>query len=299
MIRGRALVGLVALTLMWGINWPMMKFSLRELSPLYFRALTMSGGALLCAAWYAANGHSLRLARAHWRPVAALALPNILGWHLFSILGVAALASGRAAILGFTMPIWTVLLAIAFFGDRLNARTATASLCAAMAVVLLLGNELLRMSGNPLGVFWMQAAAVSWALGTILMRRTQLPIHTGVLTTWMMLGSSVVFWAIAIAAEPWPDWQFSAPMWASLIWAFAINYGVSQIIWFSLARQLPPTASAFSIMIVPIIGIVSAAFIVGEIPRWQDWAAAAFIVAAIAGALLRADRPPVAPRTVA
>jgi len=40
--------------------------------------------------------------------VLRLALPNIIALHLFSILGVQALASGRAAILGFTMPIWTV-----------------------------------------------------------------------------------------------------------------------------------------------------------------------------------------------
>ena len=46
----RQLIGLVALTLAWGINWPMMKFALRELSPLYFRALTMRAGTLLLLA---------------------------------------------------------------------------------------------------------------------------------------------------------------------------------------------------------------------------------------------------------
>ena len=35
-------IGLVLLTLMWGLNWPIMKFSLRELPPLHFRALTMA-----------------------------------------------------------------------------------------------------------------------------------------------------------------------------------------------------------------------------------------------------------------
>ena len=28
-------MALVALTLMWGVNWPMMKLSLRELTPLW------------------------------------------------------------------------------------------------------------------------------------------------------------------------------------------------------------------------------------------------------------------------
>jgi drug/metabolite transporter (DMT)-like permease len=34
---------LIALTLIWGSNWPMMKLSLREVGPLWFRALTMLG----------------------------------------------------------------------------------------------------------------------------------------------------------------------------------------------------------------------------------------------------------------
>jgi len=41
-ISKKQLLALLALTLMWGINWPMMKLSLRELSPMYFRACTMS-----------------------------------------------------------------------------------------------------------------------------------------------------------------------------------------------------------------------------------------------------------------
>jgi drug/metabolite transporter (DMT)-like permease len=285
-LRGRALLGLVAITLMWGFNWPLMKFSLRELTPLYFRSVTMTGGALLLLAFYAARGLDMRLPRASWPAMAALAATNIFGWHLFSILGVQALASGRAAILGFTMPIWTVLLAIAFFGECLTPRIAAAAVCVAAAVALLLGDELLALAGNPLGVLWMQLAALCWALGTILMRRSRLALPTPVITTWMMLLSSVVFWIVATIVEPFPAWNFSAPMWAALVWGFAINYGIAQIIWFGLARELPATASAFSIMAVPLVGILSAAWIVGEVPRWQDWVAMIFVVGAIAATLI-------------
>jgi drug/metabolite transporter (DMT)-like permease len=286
-LRRGALIGLAALTLMWGLNWPLMKFSLRELTPLYFRAVTMTGGSLLLYVFYAARGQNMRLTRSTWPAMARLAATNIFGWHLFSILGVQALASGRAAILGFTMPIWTVLLAVAFFGERLTPRVAWAAVCVAAAVLLLLGDELVALAGNPLGVVWMQLAALSWALGTILMRRSRLTLATPVITVWMMLLSSAVFWIVAALAEPFPSWNFSTPMWAALVWGFAVNYGIAQIIWFGLARELPATASAFSIMAVPVVGILSATWIVGEIPGWQDWAAAIFVVGAIATTLLR------------
>jgi drug/metabolite transporter (DMT)-like permease len=285
-LRGAALAGLVGLTLAWGLNWPIMKFSLRELSPLYFRAATMSGGSLLLLAWFALRGQPMRLPREAWLPVAALAAPNVLGWHLFSILGVQELASGRAAILGFTMPIWTALLAVLFFGERLTPRVLIGVACAALAIGLLVAHEFVALSGRPLGIVWMQIAALAWALGTIRMRRTRLALSTQAITVWMMLLSSIAFWLLAPAFEPWPRWQFSAPMWLALAWGVVINYGIAQVVWFNLARTLPPTASAFSIMAVPLVGTVSAIAIVGEVPRWQDWAAAAFVILAIASALL-------------
>jgi drug/metabolite transporter (DMT)-like permease len=286
-LRGAALAGLVGLTLAWGLNWPIMKFSLRELSPLYFRAATMTGGALLLLAWFSARGENMALPRAAWLPVAALALPNVLGWHLFSILGVQELASGRAAILGFTMPIWTALLAVLLFGEPLSRRVVVGMACAAAAIALLVAEEAISLAGRPLGILWMQTAALSWALGTILMRRTRLRLSTAAITVWMMLLSAAAFWLLAPVFEPWPRWQFSAPMWLALAWGVAVNYGIAQVVWFNLARTLPPTASAFSIMAVPLVGTVSAIAIVGEVPRWQDWAAALFVVLAIASALLR------------
>lgn len=288
----RQLFGLLAVSLVWGVNWPMMKFALRELSPLYFRALTMSGGTLLLMAWYASRGVSMKLPRATWRPVLLLALPNIFGWHLFSILGVDELSSGRAATLGFTMPIWTVLLAAVFFGQPLSRRALAGMACAGSAVALLVAHEITTLAGRPLGVLWMQLAAISWALGTILMRRSTLKLATETLTVWMMLFSALGFWIVAGALEPPPSWQFSLPMWGALAWGAAINYGIAQVIWFGLARILPPQASTFALMAVPLVGTASAALLVHEVPGWPDWVAAGFIMAAIASALLPARQNP-------
>lgn len=286
MLSPRQFGALALLTIMWGLNWPMMKFSLREMTPLYFRAVTMTGGALMLLAFYSARGVSMRLGWREAAQVAWLALPNILGWHLFSILGVQELASGRAAILGFTMPIWTVLITVLLFGERLSRRTLISVVCAAAAVALLVMQELSALAGRPVGIVWMQIAAISWALGTVLMRRSQSPLPTEALTVWMMLMGSVAFWLIAPLLEPAPSWQYSPATWWSLVWGITINYGFAQIIWFGMARSLPPSASAFSIMAVPLIGTLSATVIVAEVPHWRDLAAAALIMVAIASALL-------------
>ena len=291
MISRKQLLTLVALTLMWGINWPMMKFSLRELSPLYFRALTMTCGAIFLYSFYRARGLRMLPQGAEWRTVITLGIPNMLGWHTVSILGVKELASGRAAILGFTMPIWTVLLGAFFLGQRLTHRTVVAVIAVAVAIGLLTSSEFIALTGRPLGIVWMEIAAISWAIGTLMMRRAHLTLPVETLTIWMMILTSACLWLIALASEPWPSWQFSAPMWASLVYGAFINYGFAQTLWAGLARHLPPATSAMSVMAIPLVGTLSATFIVGEWPAWQDYLAIVFVMAAIAAVLLPTRTP--------
>jgi drug/metabolite transporter (DMT)-like permease len=54
-----------------------------------------------------------------------------------------------------------------------------------------------------------------------------------------------------------------------------------------MAKNLPPATSAMSVMAVPLLGTISATWIVGEVPHWQDWLAVVFVSAAIALVLLR------------
>jgi drug/metabolite transporter (DMT)-like permease len=285
-ISRRQLWALLALTLMWGVNWPMMKLSLQELTPLYFRASTMMLGAIGLFVLVARRGERMRPTRHEWAAIAWLGLPNVLGWHTLSIFGVQELASGRAAILGFTMPIFTVLMGAAFFGERVTPRVRLAVVCAGVAIGLLLWHELQSMSGRPTGIAWMLAAALCWGVGTLQFRRAHLTLSPMVVTVWMLLVGSAVVWALALALEPVPQpASFSTSMWISLAYGAFVNYGVAQLIWFGMARNLPPATSAMSIMAIPLVGTLSATFIVGEVPHWQDWAAIGFVMVAIASVL--------------
>ena len=285
-IKRSQLLALVALTLMWGVNWPMMKLALRELTPLYFRAVTMSGGALWLYLFYQMRGVRMLPRGREWHNVVTLGLPNMLGWHTVSILGVKELASGRAAILGFTMPIWTVLISVLFLGEKLTRRVAFAALSVAIAIALLSSVEFSALTGHPIGILWMEIAALLWAIGTLMMRRARLTLPVEALTVWMMVLASACLWVLAWSSEPAPVWQFSTTMWFSLAYSVFINYGFAQIFWSELARNLPPATSAMGIMAVPMVGTLSATLIVGEWPHWQDLAALLFVASAIAAVLL-------------
>jgi drug/metabolite transporter (DMT)-like permease len=292
MLTRRDAGALVLMTLMWGVNWPVMKFALREVSPLWLRALTMGGGALTLAAWYAHRGVPLTIPRHEWPRVAWLALPNIVLWHGLSVLGLQLLASGRAAILGFTMPVWTVLLSVLLKVERMTPRIAVAAVAACGAVALLSAQEFAQIAGRPLGVLWMQVGAFAWAAGTLMLRHTRTTVSNEALTVGMMgLGAAAMLLA-ALAAEPAPAPSAWRPgTWAAIAYIVLLNYGYAQVLWFGMARRLPPSASAFSIMAVPMVGTLAATVVVGERPHVADGLAAVAVAVAILSALRPARRP--------
>jgi drug/metabolite transporter (DMT)-like permease len=63
-------------------------------------------------------------------------------------------------------------------------------------------------------------------------------------------------------------------------------FGYAHAAWFSLARGLPPVASTLSVMFIPVLGVFAGAWWLGEVLRWQDWAAVVLMMVAIASVLL-------------
>ena len=286
-ISRQQLIGLVGITLMWGINWPMMKIALREVSPMYFRGVTMGLGAVWLLFYFRFQGLRLWPAnRREWRDIVLLGIPNMFLWHALSILGVMSLPSGRASILGFTMPVWTVVIGVMFMGAKFTPRIIAAVIATLAAIGLLISHEFTALQGQPMGILWMELGALSWAIGTLWMRRISFTMPVQSLTVWMMLISSPLILLVAAGTETWPTWELSPLAWGSLAYAVLINYGFAQIIWFGMARDLPPATSAMSIMAVPVVGTLSANLLIGELPHWQDYAAMVCVVLAIAAVLL-------------
>ena len=288
------LLALVGLTLMWGINWPVMKIAVSELPPLYLRALTMGLASLWLLVYFKHKGVRIWPASfVEWRDIVVLGLPNIFLWHSLSILGIVSLPSGRASILGFMFPVWTVVIGVLFMGEALTRRVVLAVTAALLGIGLLVWHELTALQGQPMGIVWMELGAISWAIGTLWMRRVPFTMPVQTLTVWMMLLSSPFILLWSSGTEVWPTWHFSPAVWGTLFYAVFINYGFAQIIWFGMARDLPPATSAMSIMAVPVTGTLSATFMVGEWPHWQDHVAMLCVVTAIAAVLLPSKAKPV------
>ncbi|HQQ71589.1 MAG TPA: EamA family transporter [Alicycliphilus sp.] len=281
----RQLVVLVLLTLVWGLNWPVMKIGVEHFPPLTFRMVSLWGGLPILALVLWQQRAPFALARAHWGRVALLAFTNMALWNALMILALPLLSSGRAAILGYTMPIFSAVIGALFFGDRLSRRAWVGVGAALLGVLLLLWHELGAMGSRPVGVTLMLVSAASWALGTQLLRRLPVPVPLLTLSFWMVAITCAALTVLALLFER-DRWHLpDAQAWASILYNSLLVLGFAQVAWFFLVRTLPPVAATLSVMMIPVLGVFSGALWLGERLHWQDWSAMALMVLAIASVL--------------
>jgi drug/metabolite transporter (DMT)-like permease len=280
------------LTIVWGINWPIMKLGVTGFPPLTFRMLCLWLGTPVLGLALLAMRVPFRIPRAHWRELLVLAVFNMFIWHGLIIIAVQSLSSGRSAILGYTMPMFSAVLGALFFGHRLAARAWAGVGAATLGVVLLLWHEITHLSGKPEGVLLALVAASTWALGTQLLRRTTMPVPTLAISFWMTTLTAGVMTVLALVFEH-SRWVAPSPThWGAIAFNAVLVFGFAHAAWFYLARSLPPVASTLSVMLIPVVGVFSGALWLGEVLHWQDWAAVGLMVLSIAAVLWpQAARP--------
>jgi drug/metabolite transporter (DMT)-like permease len=276
---------LVLLTLVWGVNWPIMKIGVTGFPPLTFRTICMWLGTPVLGLVLLAQGVPFRIERKHWRELLTLATFNMFFWHGLIIVAVQSLSSGRAAILGYTMPMFSAVLGALVFGHQLAKRAWLGVGAASLGVVLLLWHEISNLTGKPVGVLLALGAASTWALGTQLLRRTQMPVPTLTISFWMAFLTTGVMTVLALLLER-DLWHAPSPAtWGAIAFNAVLVFGFAQAAWFYLARSLPPVASTLSVMLIPVLGVFTGAVWLGEVLHWQDWAAVVLMMVSIAAVL--------------
>jgi drug/metabolite transporter (DMT)-like permease len=274
---------LAALTVAWGFNWTAMKLALSEVPPWTFRSMCLGLGAAVLFTAMRAGGQRLAVPRGQWVRLAVLSVLNITCWNMLVAFGLTLIPSGRAAILGYTMTIWAVPLSVWLLGERITAHKAAGLVLGIAALALLLGDRVVSLSAAPLGSLLVLAAAVTWALGTVLQKRFPVAMPVGPYTAWMMLLGGVPIFIGTLLLED-PRLLAGVGFWA----AFGVAYNVlvafafAHWAWTKIVTSVPVSVSSISMLVIPVIGVISGIVFLGERPSWAEVAALLCVLGALA-----------------
>jgi drug/metabolite transporter (DMT)-like permease len=262
--QAKVLFLVAILTIVWGSTWVLFPLAVEEVSIWTFRAtcLLVSGVLVLLAARL--RGLSLFVPRQERKQLVVAALTYLVVWNLASAYAAVLLPSGQAAVLGFTMPIWATVLSWIFLRDRPSARLLVSVALAGCGVGLLAFAARSAFSSAPLGFVVGLSAGLGWAVGTLILKRARLTVPPIVSTGWQLLVAGV---PIAIVALFSGTWEPFVPSWTTVL---AIGYitvmpmALGNVAWFSIASILPASASGLSMVMVPMVAMLTGAIIRGE-----------------------------------
>lgn len=273
---------LLATTIGWGLNWPAMKVLLAELPVFTTRAASGGLGFLVLLAVALALRERIAVPLALWPRLALVSVLNVTAWMGLASFSLLWLAAAEATIVCYTMPVWAVLMAWAILGERPRPRRlAGLALAFGGLAVLVLGRGvavgLEKLPGVALGL----GAAVLFSLGTVVTKRWPLGLPPTTSTVWQV-GLGIAPLAVAAAVmDPPALMALSWPGWALVAYGGVFALGLCYLTWFATLRRLPATLATLGTLLTPVIGVASAALLLGEPFGWREAGALALTLAGV------------------
>ena len=261
------------------------KVALREVTPFVLVAFRAVAGSLLLALL----SRVLAPDEPRWtfrdvRTVVLLGLLGVFGNQLLFVSGLARTTATSATLLGVTIPVFTLILAMATGAERPSARRALGIPLALAGVLSLLlprgadlGTE--HLAGNLMIVLNCLVYSGYLVLSReILRRRSAFAVvaaafaSASVPVLLVALPDLLRFRPAAVSATGWA--AIAGVVLLSTVGAYALNA-------WALARTGPSTAAAF-IYLQPLVASALAALVLGERPGPRTFVAAGLIFAGLA-----------------
>ncbi len=286
---------LVMLSLAWGVTWPAMKIALSGIPPFTMRVAGIAVGTLALYVLAKLQGTSLYVkGRIAWLHIFVISLLNIVLFSMCTVFAQLSATTGRVAMVVYTMPIWSSLLARITLGERFTrAGVVALALCLTGTTILVYP---LAQVGVPTGILLALGGAMFWAAGTVYMKWADLHVDPMTISIWQLVIGFFLLGACIPIFQNSID-LFDAPPRAlvAVVFSGLLGSGIAYFLWYNVVRLVPAMTASLGVLSAPVIGVISSAIVLGERPTVPDIVGYVLIFAASACVLLQRQAPSVTP----
>lgn len=280
-----AIALLLAVALIWGYNWVVMKHA-TELAPsIPFVSARLFIAAVSLFAFAVITRRTLRVG--HPVSVLGIAFFNSILAFMLMMLAVESGDAGKSAILAYTMPFFVILIAWPVLGERPGGLQWVATGIALAGILLLLDPS--REPGR--AEIYSLISGLAWGIGVVLIRRHQTlhPDDSLALGAWQNLIGACVL-AIFCLPDGFSGWNWSPMLIFALIYNGVVISAASLVLWFWLLRNVSSGMASLGTLATPVCGLIASMIEFGERPDPLDWFGIVLVVIALAITGLAAHR---------
>ena len=296
----RIALALGALYVVWGSTYLAIRVAVGTIPPFTQSSIRfLIAGTILYVVTARGTGAGPRPGRREWRDAAIIGGFLLLGGNGLVALGETTVASGIAALLIATLPLWVAVLGRLFFDLRLSRSTLVGIGLGFAGVGALVvptgGSAPVDLAGAAI----LLGSPILWAIGSLYSSRAHLPERPLVGVALQMLCGGVLLGVVAILTGEVSRFR-PVDVTSDSVVALAYLVAVGSLVGFTayawLLRVAPLPLIATYAYVNPIVAVALGSLILGESVTPRTLLAGAVIIAAVAMIVWTRGREPVAPR---
>jgi drug/metabolite transporter (DMT)-like permease len=261
-MRGRDLVDLIALGVLWGASFLFMRIAGPEFGAFALVEVRVAIAAFVLMPMLYAKGQFDQLTD-NWTVLGILGVHNTALPFLLLTWATLFLSAGIAGILNATAPIFAALVAWAWLGEKLTLNKATGLLVGTVGVWLLVRDKVgASMEDTTLAVIAALGGSFLYGVGGNFTRRYASKIKPLAVATGSQVGAALVLLPVAILT--WPETSISLTAWAAAIVMGLFSTALAYILYFRLIANTGPTNAITVTYLIPLFAMLLGALVIDE-----------------------------------
>lgn len=265
-LRGAAI--LVILCASWGLNQAFMKLAYTDISPVLSSALRSALAGLCLLGWCLHKGYRLWEPGLSWLHAAAISFFFTVEF-VFLYIGMDLTLASRGAVLLYTQPFFTALLAHLFVsGDRLNLSRSIGLSLAFAGVALVLGGRPAGGEARLVGDLFCVVAGLCWGCTNVYVGRMLVGrVRFEQILFWQLAPSAPVLAVASLFLER-PFLHLTWALTGNLLYQAVAVAFVSYLIWFSMFKRYRVTVLGAFTFMAPIFGVIASWLTMADPLTW-------------------------------
>jgi drug/metabolite transporter (DMT)-like permease len=279
-------IALLALYIVWGSTYLAIRFAVETIPPFLHAGLRFLISGLILVAWRRAAGDELPT-RIQWRSLAIIGTLLLLGGNGLVSFAEQRIASGVAALIVGTVPLWLVLIeALRPGGVKPTWQGIVGLIVGFGGIYLLVGpsESTGKLQFDTIGTLAVIVASFLWSVGSIYSRSAELPKSALMMTGAEMLAGSVPIFLVSILRGEFNTFSFaqvSSESWLALVYLVIFGSMVGFVAYIWLLQNAPIALVATYAYVNPLVAVLLGAWFASEPLTPRILAAAGIIIGSV------------------
>jgi drug/metabolite transporter (DMT)-like permease len=262
--RRLAELGIVAVSLVWGSNFIVVKALIELIPPIGLSAMRFGLAAAVLLVLLRLREGSIRVPMRDFIPMAVLGIVGFGAYQMLWTLGLVSIAAGDSALIIAATPVLTALLAVVAGSDTLTPVKLSGAIISFAGVAIVVAGDGLFVGSSLVGDSLTLLGALCWAIytafGAPILRRHS-PLRT---TTWTMTAGAVFLAVPGSVQLAGVDWSAITPLiWVAFLYS-SLQTSLANVVVFHGVKLLGPTRVTAYQFLIPFFAVVLAALFIAE-----------------------------------